>query len=158
MPLTRRCVCAAVLVAMILLTPCARAGAQPLIRIYYMPFDVLTYAPVQRQDIERASPYRIVIGHPRTPRESDHPLVAKLPTTLEAHPTTEKLQENHIRLKVEAAGKTYYVDRFGTVLETTSGHGYQLSKDEMERINDDITGLRGVVDVDVCTGPSCQVR
>lgn len=132
---------------------------QPQMRIYFLPFYVETYVALQRQDIERRSPYRLVIGrNARTPREPDHPLVAKLPTMLAAHPTMEKLQENHIRLKLVVGGKTYYVDRDGTVLETTSGQRYQLSKDEMERISEDIVSLRGVVDVDVCSGILCRSR
>jgi hypothetical protein len=77
---------------------------------------------------------------------------------LAAHPTTAKLQENHIRLKVVAAGKTYFVDRDGTVLEITSDQRYQLSKEEMQRISEDILGLRGVVDIDVCGSVVCGSR
>jgi hypothetical protein len=130
---------------------------QPLMRIHFIPFAVQTHGPVTRQDIQEAAFYRLVLGRSpaRSPREPDPPLTTKLPVILRARPAAAKLAEEFIRLKVEAAESAYYVDNRGVVLESTSGRTFQLSRDEMQRIHDEIVGLRGVVDVDVCSGLSC---
>ncbi len=135
----------------------AQDAVQPLMRIYFIPFAVETHAPVTKEDIEKAGFYRIILGRPSqiSPRAPDHPLVTKLPAVLRAHPSARKLDELVIRLKVEGGGATYYVDKEGTVLESTSGRTFQLTRDEMQRLHKDIVGLRGVVDVDVCSRLPC---
>jgi hypothetical protein len=148
--------CASVVILLATLVA-AQDAAKPLMRIYFIPFAVETQGPVTKEDIEQASFYRIALGRTRerSPREPDPLLVTRLPAVLRAHPTVQKLRENFIRLKVEAGGTAYYVDNKGTVLESSSGRMFHLTKDEMQRLNQDIVNLRGVVDVDVCSGLTC---
>ena len=131
----------------------------PLMRIYFMPFADQTAVPVTKENIEEMGVYRIVLGRTRdrSPLEADPVLVTRLPPLLRAHPTVQKVREHFIRLKVDAGGTAYYVDNKGTVLESTSGRTFQLTKEEMRRLEKDIVNLRGVVDVDVCGSLVCQM-
>jgi hypothetical protein len=135
---------------------CARYGdaqtqAKPLMRLYYMPFAIQTDGPVTKSDIEEASLFRIVFGRPAklSPFQPDNPLIVQLRAMLRAHATTQRLREEFIRLKVVTEWDLYYVDQKGTVLEQSTGRTFQLSKGEMDSIHAQISGLRGVVDLDV---------
>jgi len=139
---------------------CAAYGAaqnhpEPLMRIYYMPFympfAIQTDAPVTKNDIEGASLFRILLGRPAklSPFELDNPLVARLRAMLRAHPATQRLREDFIRLKVVTEWDLYYVDNKGVILEQATGRTFQLTKSEMDNIHTQISGLRGVVDIDV---------
>jgi hypothetical protein len=128
-------------------------------RLYYMPFAIQTDAPVTRNDIEGASPFRIVFGRPArlSPFQPDNPLIARLRAMLRAHAATQRLREDFIRLKVVTEWDLYYVDHKGTVLEQSTGQTFQLTKNEMENIHAQISGLRGVVDIDVPDGTPYRI-
>jgi hypothetical protein len=143
-------------------TLCGRYGEaqphlQPLTRLYYMPFAIQTDAPVTRNDIEGASLFRIVLGRPAklSPFQPDNPLIASLRTMLRAHPRSQQLREDFIRLKVATEWDVYYVDNKGAVLEQSTGQSFQLTKNEMDSVHTQISGLRGVVDIDVPNGTLC---
>jgi hypothetical protein len=128
--------------------------AKPIMRIYFMPFANRTYAPITKDNIEDASPFRIVLGRPPklSPLQPSHPLIAKLPAMLRAHPARNSLDEDFIRLKVLVDAAAFYVDNTGIVLEQSTGQTFQLQKNEMEYIEQQIGNLRGVVDLDLYTG------
>jgi len=153
----KRMICGALAVSTALL--CAQYGEpqtrpEPLMRLYYMPFAIQTDAPVTRNDIEEASPFRIVVGRPAklSPFQQDNPLIVNLRAMLRAHHGGPGLREDFIRLKVVTEWDVYYVDHKGAVLEQSTGQRFQLTKNEMADIHKQISGLRGVVDVDVPNG------
>jgi len=71
---------------------------------------------------------------------------------LRAHRGGQGLREDFIRLKVVTEWDVYYVDHRGAILEQSTGRTFQLTKNEMDDIHKQISGLRGVVDIDVPNG------
>ena len=61
---------------------------------------------------------------------------------LRAHPRSLRLREDFIRLKVATEWDVYYVDDKGAVLEQSTGRTFQLTKNEMDSIHKQISGLR----------------
>ena len=152
------------LIAIAAVLLCAAYGAaqdhpQPLMRIYYMPFAIQTDAPVTKNDIEEASPFRIILGRSAklSPFQPDNPLIVRLRAILRSHPATQRLREDFIRLKAVTEWDVYYVDHKGTILEEATGRTFQLTKNEMDNIHAQISGLRGVVDIDVPNGTPYRI-
>ena len=111
-------ICGVSVAATVLL--CAAYGTaqnhpEPLMRIYYMPFAIRTDAPVTMNDIEEASPFRIILGRPAklSPFQPDNPLITRLRAMLRARPATQRLREDFIRLKVVTEWDLDYGDRKG---------------------------------------------
>ena len=149
------------LIAIAAVLLCAAYGAaqdhpQPLMRIYYMPFAIQTDAPVTKNDIEEASPFRIILGRSTLVARAPRPSI-RLRAILRSHPATQRLREDFIRLKVVTEWDVYYVDHKGTILEEATGRTFQLTKNEMDNIHAQISGLRGVVDIDVPNGTPYRI-
>ena len=109
-------------------------------RVYFIEFDALTYIPITVANIQTDSAYAI-----RFARE--HPFISKLNRLLTSRKASGKLEDAHIRLKVELEKKTFIVDRKGLVLELNSGSTFVLSASERREIEKGILYFSGVVDL-----------
>jgi hypothetical protein len=121
----------------------------PLMRVYFIPFDVLTYVGITMDSVENASTYAIWFMKGRPPaREEEHIFISKLRRHLESRPAPgKKIADNFIRLKVDFGEQTFFVDQKGTIVEKDSGKTFTLSKAQMRQIENDILYFAGVVDL-----------
>ena len=136
-----------VLCSLALLTATSTTEAESpmnLVKVSLIPFSVTTYVPVTKDEIESKSFFRIVLV--AEDGGDLHPLVRKLKGWLESQPGSRRLDEKFIRLKVELAKETYYVDSAGVVLHQPSGHTFYLGQLEKKRTEELIANLQGVID------------
>ncbi len=126
-----------------------RQVQDPLMRIYFIPFDVYTYVGVSMDDIHETSSYAIWFAkEDRAARVGPHPFIAKLHRTLQSRPATgRKIQDGFIRLRVDIGSQTFFVDINGIVLEKETGKTFILSKALRREIQRDIKYFSGVIDI-----------
>jgi hypothetical protein len=119
-------------------------GEEPFMRLYFVvPFSIETYTPVTMENIGTEFGRTILLMEERG-------FTLELVTMLESHPTNKEILANGIRLKADLGdlGATYFVDKEGTVLKKGSGATFQLSADELARLEKQLEPLIGVVDVE----------
>ncbi|MFQ5853603.1 MAG: hypothetical protein ACE5JU_23845 [Candidatus Binatia bacterium] len=120
---------------------------EPLMRIYFLPFGIVTYLPITMSNIEETSDYAIWFMKKHPPEEGEHPFISKIQKLLQSRPVRVAINEFAIRLKVVLNNDVFFVDQNGIVLEKSSGKTFSLSKPQMEEIENDIKYFSGVIDI-----------
>jgi len=119
-------------------------GQEAEMRVYLMLFDSLTYGPVTVNDIEASSDYAVALS-------KKHPLIDRMYRRLKSRPGTHPPAGEFIRMKVGFRKgnreEIFYADMGGNVAEWGSGNLFSLTKDEMKKIEEEISYLEGVVDL-----------
>lgn len=130
--------------------PVARAESQePLMRVYFVPFDAVTYFPISMDDMGTGSPYAIWFVDPGPGvRHRKHPFISKLRRELQSRPVAgRQINDFAIRLRVDVGGETFFVDTRGTVLDKASGKTFRLTREQMRGIENTIISFSGVIDI-----------
>jgi hypothetical protein len=121
---------------------------EPVMRLYFLvPFSIETFTPVTMENIG------IQFGREVWFME-DRPFIMELVTMLKSHPTKKEIAAKGIRLKVDLGPVRgmYFVDKEGTVLKRDSKTTFQLSVEELERLERKLESFIGVVDVKAYRG------
>jgi hypothetical protein len=129
---------------------CQQNEPKVVARIYFSPFDILTYSAITKQNVEQTSVYRIWIVCGKefiTPGGKALRAVRELSLLLRATKGREDLDNASIRLKIELPGETFYADQAGRVEEKTTGARFILLKKQMAEIEKHIQAWSGVVDL-----------
>ena len=123
------------------------AERSPVIsRIYFLPFDVTTFVPVTRRNIEEAATLEINLVGPEG-NGGPHPFVKSLRAMIKVRASEAPLNDLAVRLKLVLEDETYYVDAAGGVLEASSKRTFRLLKTELRHIEQSIESFSGVVDM-----------
>jgi len=112
-------------------------------KIHFYEFQIVTYAPITLEEIFSQSEYQIDFYE-------RHKFIKKMKNMLTSSPTKKPFDYKNVRLAVEILvhKKTinYAVDTNGVVLLLKSKKLYQLSRNNMESLQNSILGFHGVVD------------
>jgi len=114
-------------------------------RIIFVSFGAETFLPITMSSIDEKKHLRVWFVRSLM-RDNDHPFVSKLGKMLQANTTKEGIDDNSVRLKVELGADTFYADRNGTVLKKNTGEKFQLSREQMQEIENALANFDGVVD------------
>lgn len=126
-----------------------RAGIQdPIMRVYFTPFEATTYVPLTMDDIEQRSSYIIwfLKEHPSV-RETEHPFVSNLRHLLRSRPGRAPIDNLFIRLKVVLGKEVFFVDQKGRVLDKNNDRTFTLSRPQRREIEREIRHFSGIVDI-----------
>jgi len=136
-------------------------AAEPLLRLYYIPFDIETFIPVTKTVISKGSPIVFL---------KKHPFISELLKSLQAHtpyerkpseePTAplepsqkdEDRDRGNYRLKADFGSSVgiFWVTQGGGVIKEDGAHFF-LTKNEMELLDQKIKYFHGVVDTAVAS-------
>lgn len=135
-------------------SPVSVGSAEPLMRVYFIKFDVYTYVGISMASIHEVSNYALwFLKQDPAARQGEHPFVSKLRRELQSRPLRGgRINDEMIRLRVDIGPQTFFVDMQGTVLEKTSGKTFRLTRAQRQAIEQEIIHLSGVVDLRAIRG------
>ncbi|MGH9429573.1 MAG: hypothetical protein ACRD2L_25085 [Terriglobia bacterium] len=116
-------------------------------RLYFGTFEVETFIPITKDNIEQATHAISFVA--REQFLGEHPFISQLRTLLESHPSPGKLATLAIRVKADfrPRGDIYYVDIDGVVQKESTGQMFLLTEEEKKDLEKRMNYFVGVIDL-----------
>ena len=124
-----------------LLAPASSTAEAPPLKLSFIPFEIETIVPITSENIGEQGRTFLFQGQ--------HAFIPKLRAALLSRQAKGQILVKGIRLRADFGPATgvILVDRNGVVLEVTRNVTFQLPREAMRRIERDIEGFIGVVDL-----------